>query len=57
MDGELVPWFVRSPYNGWDEDWTPGIVKADPDYITVEGISDDDTVKAYARPAFWVEIG
>ena len=57
VDGELVPWFVRSPYNGWDEDWTPGIVKADPDHITVEGISDDDTVKAYARPAFWVEIG
>jgi|GEM_PF-3548083 len=59
VDGEVVPWFVRSPYQGWLEDWTPARVSAvsGSGYPQVEAVEEGDGVKAYARPAFWVEIG
>ena len=56
VDGELVPWFVRSPYEGWNEDWKPARVVGGAASPTVEAVTDEDDVKAYARPAFWVDL-
>ena len=56
VDGELVPWFVRSPYEGWNEDWKPARVVAGAAFPTIEAVTDEDDVKAYARPAFWVDL-
>lgn len=56
VDGEVVPWFVRSPYAAWDGIGNPGRVVAGVAIPEVEAVTDEDDVKAYARPAFWVDL-
>ncbi len=47
---------TQSPYEGWNEDWKPARVIGGAASPTVEAVTDEDDVKAYARPAFWVDL-
>ena len=57
VDGELAPWYVRTPYTDPDPRYPKcSRVVADSDGIKVEAVILGDKIKSYARPAFWVDI-
>ena len=57
VDGEQVPWYVRTPYTDPDPRYPKcSRVVPDADGVHVEAVTLGDGVKSYARPAFWIDI-